>query len=183
MYDAVLLFGDLAMAKSSILQRLEVSKGDYLLLTIHRAYNTDNPAVLASIFSALSRVQETVIFPAHPRTKIALMTGQVPVSSNVMMIDPIGYLDTLMLEKNSRMILTDSGGMQKEAYFFSIPCLTLRPETEWVETTVNGWNKLVGSNSDTIVEAIKSFQVPKVSPVPVFGNGHASELLVKFLSC
>jgi UDP-N-acetylglucosamine 2-epimerase len=182
MYDAAVQYSDLAKTHSTIMQRLGVRTGGYLLLTIHRANNTDDLATLESILSAFHRVHETVIFPIHPRTKSAIETGQVPVPPNVLVIDPVGYLDMLMLEQNARMILTDSGGIQKEAYFFKVPCITLRSETEWVETTINGWNQLVGSDPIEIMRAINSYRIPTTPLAPVFGDGHSSEKIVTILS-
>ncbi len=182
MYDAVLLFGELAKAKSKILGQFGLDAGSYLLLTIHRAYNTDHPEVLKAILASLQDVNQPVIFPIHPRTKAALAAHQGSLPDNVMIIDPIGYLDMLMLEQNARMILTDSGGMQKEAYFFKVPCLTLRSETEWVETISSGWNQLVGCDPNKISQALTHFEPPKNDPQPVFGDGKASEKITRLLS-
>ncbi len=181
MYDAVLQYGDLARQRSSILHQLEIHSAGYLLLTIHRAYNTDDPSALASILSAFAAMDEVVIFPVHPRTRHALAASQIEPSSNIHLIDPVGYLDMLMLEQNARIILTDSGGMQKEAYFFKTPCLTLRPETEWVETLSGDWNKLVGSNRAAIADAVSSLRIPSTLPAPVFGDGHAGDKIVRLL--
>ncbi len=181
MYDAVLQYGDLARQRSSILHQLEIHSAGYLLLTIHRAYNTDDPSALASILSAFAAMDEVVIFPVHPRTRHALAASQIKPSSNIHLIDPVGYLDMLMLEQNARIILTDSGGMQKEAYFFKTPCLTLRPETEWVETLSGDWNKLVGSNRAAIADAVSSLRIPSTLPAPVFGDGHAGDKIVRLL--
>src|SRR4030042_441600 len=142
MYDAVLIFAKIAAQRSKILQTLRLKPKDYLLTTIHRAYNTDQPEVLSSIFSAFQRAEDIIIFPIHPRTIKAAKASNLSIPYNVNVIDPVGYLDMLVLEKNARLILTDSGGMQKEAYFFKVPCLTLRTETEWMETVGRGWDKL-----------------------------------------
>jgi UDP-N-acetylglucosamine 2-epimerase len=145
MYDAVLHFGEIARKRSSILKDLDLEPKTYLLTTIHRPYNTDNQDNLRNIFQAFAEIGEVIVFPAHPRTskKIAALESAFPqevVPANTKMIAPVGYLDMLVLEENARLILTDSGGMQKEAYFFGVPCITLRPETEWVETVEVGWN-------------------------------------------
>ena len=182
MYDAILQFSNIAVKLSTILHRLELKSKEYLLATIHRPYNTDHPNVLASILSAFGQVDETIIFPIHPRTLNALEVANITIPLNVNIIEPIGYLDMLMLEQNARIILTDSGGIQKEAYFFKIPCLTLRPETEWVETTESGWNKLVGTDSINIVTALKAHISGKLSHPDFFGDGHASEKIVNLLS-
>ena len=98
------------------------------------------------------------------------------------MIEPVGYLDMLMLEQNARLILTDSGGMQKESYFFGVPCITLRPETEWVETVASGWNVLVGADTEKIRQAINEHQWPDTKPPQLFGDGHAAEKIVAILT-
>jgi len=138
MYDSVLSFGDVARQSSKILEKLALKPGSYLLATVHRAYNTDSPEALCSILTAFSEIKETIVFPIHPRTKHSLsgLDGAPDLSqmTHVQSIKPVSYLDMLMLEQNARVILTDSGGVQKEAYFFGVPCITLRPETEWTET-------------------------------------------------
>jgi UDP-GlcNAc3NAcA epimerase len=182
MYDAVLKFSSIAMVSSKILQSLRLNSGEYLLATIHRSYNTDNIEALKAIIFAFSKVKATIVFPIHPRTRIAIATAKLSVNSNVKLIDPVGYLDMLMLEKNARIILTDSGGIQKEAYFFKVPCLTLRVETEWVETVISGWNRLVGCEPSTIIHGITASDWPTEEPAPVFGDGRASEIIVQLLS-
>jgi UDP-N-acetylglucosamine 2-epimerase len=155
MYDAVLFNGDLAESRSDVLSRLQLTSGGYLLATVHRPQNTDDPAALSAILTAFGELEETVVFPAHPRTRTALARFEVPMPSNVRLIDAVGYLDMLVLEKHARLILTDSGGVQKEAYFFAVPCVTLRDETEWVETVEAGWNLLVGADAARIVAAVR----------------------------
>lgn len=193
MYDAVLMFSEKARQSSTILQNLDLKKGGYLLATIHRAYNTDDPKTLESILSALASIDETVIFPIHPRTKQKIKelgflnqksktcaeTGRS--IKNPKLIDPVSYLDMLILEQNARMILTDSGGVQKEAYFFAVPCLTLRQETEWVETIQSGWNILVGSDVGKIVHQSQEFVPPLSPPPPLFGNGQAVIQIVEIM--
>lgn len=182
MYDAVLMFSEKARETSTILQDLGIKKGGYLLATVHRAYNTDDAQTLQSILSALSSIDGTVIFPTHPRTRLCLQEFGFFDRSlpNVKLIDPIPYLDMLILEKNACMILTDSGGMQKEAFFFSVPCLTLRPETEWVETVKSGWNLLVGTERDQIIAGLDHiFPVPGERPA-LFGDGQSAHKIVQF---
>jgi UDP-N-acetylglucosamine 2-epimerase len=181
MYDAVLQFSHLALQKSLILKSLDLQPKGYLLATIHRASNTDNPIVLSSILSAFQLVNETIIFPIHPRTLQAIKASNITIPPNVRLIDPVGYLDMLTLEQNARVILTDSGGIQKEAYFFNVQCLTMRSETEWIETTASGWNILVGTDPAKIIAAINS-PLPTGLPHPeYFGDGHSSETIVSFL--
>jgi UDP-N-acetylglucosamine 2-epimerase len=182
MYDAILQFSKLADQQSTILQRMALQPKGYLLATIHRPYNTDNPSVLIAILSAFQQVDETIIFPVHPRTLNVIQAAKITIPSNVKAIEPVGYLDMLMLEQNARIILTDSGGIQKEAYFFRVQCLTLRPETEWLETTNSGWNILVGIDGERISSAIKS-HIPQDLPHPqYFGHGHAANKIVNLLN-
>lgn len=183
MYDAVLQFSAVARQQSRILHSLDLTPKEYVLVTAHRPYNTDNPAHLRSILSALTELGMPVIFPIHPRTRQKLAdfdllpgnnTGQ-----NVRLIEPVGYLDMLMLEENARLILTDSGGIQKEAFFFRVPCVTMRTETEWVETVEAGWNILTSAHKDKIVEAVDRFlrfgiETGKALE-PIYGFGDAAE--------
>jgi UDP-N-acetylglucosamine 2-epimerase len=121
-----------------------------------------------------------VIFPAHPRTQEAVDAEDVAISDNVRVIEPVGYLDILQLERHARMILTDSGGIQKEAYFFGVPCVTLREETEWVETVEAGWNVLVGAEKERILEAVRDSKRAQARP-ELFGDGRAAERFVRLL--
>lgn len=178
MYDAVLQFGEIASHRSRILQSLGLDPKKYLLTTLHRAYNTDDPKALENIMSAYQEINDIIVFPIHPRTSAVVNASKISIPANVRVIDPLGYLDMLVLEKNARLILTDSGGMQKEAYFFRVPCLTLRPETEWVETVESGWNLLVGSDPERIVSGIKYNNWPANQTTSFYGDGHASEKIV-----
>jgi UDP-GlcNAc3NAcA epimerase len=181
MYDVALWGLEMAERKSTILESLGLKPNGYLLVTIHRPSNTDDPRNLSAIVSALNDVTETVVFPTHPRTQKALKHWGIHPNSNVRLIEPVSYLDMLMLEKNARMILTDSGGVQKEAYILGVPCVTLREETEWVETVEAGWNILVGANRERIVEAVRNFQ-PTGERLPLFGDGNASRRIVEILT-
>jgi UDP-N-acetylglucosamine 2-epimerase len=185
MYDAVLQFFEIAQERSTILQDLNLKSKKYLLATLHRPYNTDVPENLRSILGAFVAIDKPIVFSVHPRTRerIAGLDGPVKSQfySKIRVIDPIGYLDTLVLEQNARLILTDSGGMQKEAYFLGVPCVTLRPETEWIETVEAGWNVVVGSERSLIVEKAQTMQPPPDSQRHMFGDGHASELIVQAL--
>jgi UDP-GlcNAc3NAcA epimerase len=182
MYDAALHNGTLAAARSCIVEELGVQPGAYLLATIHRPRNTDDPSRLRAILKAFRVVGEPIIFPAHPRSRRAILKQVQRIPPNVHLIEPVGYLDMLQLERHARAILTDSGGVQKEAYFFGVPCITLRKETEWVETVQEGWNQLVGANPDRIVSAVRDLQVPVDRP-SLFGDGHAAERIVTLLDC
>ncbi len=181
MYDAVLQFSEIASKYSTILDSLGLEPKKFLLATIHRAYNTDNPHLLESILSAFQQCAETIIFPIHPRTLQSIKASNITIPVNVRAIDPVGYLDMLILEQNARTILTDSGGIQKEAYFFKVHCLTLRPETEWVETTASGWNMLVGTDPAMISSALQTPFQANLDHPDYFGDGHASEKIVSIL--
>jgi UDP-N-acetylglucosamine 2-epimerase len=182
MYDAVLQFGEIAKQNSKILQTLKINPKEYLLTTIHRAYNTDNDEVLSKIMNAFKHINEIFIFPIHPRTLHVVNTYNIQIPANVKVIDPVGYLDMLMLEQNARAILTDSGGIQKEAFFFKVPCLTLRPETEWIETIQSGWNHLVGVDPDLIIDAIRNLEIPDTSLMQAFGDGFAAHKIASIIS-
>jgi UDP-GlcNAc3NAcA epimerase len=182
MYDAVLYFGTIATQSSTILQTLNLAKNGYLLATIHRAYNTDRIDRLESIIAAFQQVTDVIVIPVHPRTRLAITTAKLSIPDNITLIDPVGYLDMLMLEQHARLILTDSGGIQKEAYFFNVPCLTLRPETEWVETVSSGRNILVDCDPDKIIDGINYSDWPTSLPATVFGDGNASQKIAAILS-
>lgn len=181
MLDANLANRPLARQKSMVLSKLELAPEGYGLVTVHRAGNTDDPARLASIVRALSQVGETVVFPVHPRTRGALQKLDVRFGENVRVIEPVGYYDMMMLEENARIIATDSGGVQREAYFMKKPCLTLRDETEWTEIVKVGWNKLVGVDMECILNEWKTFTPPTEQP-PIFGDGTAGEQIADILT-
>ncbi|MHC4872179.1 MAG: non-hydrolyzing UDP-N-acetylglucosamine 2-epimerase [Planctomycetota bacterium] len=179
MYDAVLNFSAIADERSNILTDLGISPKSYSLLTIHRPYNTDDPEVLSNIFKALNDTGKNFVFPIHPRTRSMVESSQEfswlkEAESSITLIDPVGYLDMLVLENNSEAIFTDSGGIQKESYFFGIPCITLRPETEWLETVEEGWNILVGNDPEKIISAASSIKAGSGDRTS-FGDGKAAE--------
>jgi UDP-N-acetylglucosamine 2-epimerase len=180
MYDALLQHSATAAERSMALRDLCLQPGGYALATVHRAANTDDPERLAAIIDALMLLHEPVILPLHPRTHAALMGTDIEVEPPVRVIEPVGYLDMLALEGNARMVLTDSGGVQKEAYLLGVPCVTLRDETEWVETLVDGWNVLAGAETERILAAARRPR-PSGEPPPVFGDGHAAERMVEAL--
>ena len=177
MLDAALANHELALKKSQILQQVGLSTKKYVLVTVHRAANTDDPQRLRQIITALNQAGETVVFPVHPRTRKAIQALNIDFADHVHLIDPVGYFDMMILEENARMIATDSGGVQREAYFWSIPCITLRDETEWVETVSAGWNCLVGVEPEKIHSAWQNFIPPTQHP-NIFGDGNASEKIV-----
>ncbi len=175
MYDAALTFSEL---ETDILERHGLEPGQYLLLTVHRPSNTDNKKHLEAILEGVK--DRKVIFPAHPRTIKLLEKHGIRLPETITLIKPVNYIESLHLVKNARKLLTDSGGMQKEAYFFGTPCITLRDETEWVETVQDGWNTLVGASSVKIKEAIEGFE-PTGERKTTYGDGHASEKIVEIL--
>jgi UDP-GlcNAc3NAcA epimerase len=192
MYDSILYYSKIAEKRSTILKDLGLLTANdsrltnYYLATLHRAENTDDPKRLKSIFRALKEIGKDipVILPLHPRTKKMMETYHLPgEAKGIKWVDPVSYLDMLKLEKNAKAILTDSGGVQKEAYWFRVPCFTLREETEWIETLESGWNILVGTRTKRIVEAIKQRLGRKRTPtgIKIFGDGKASEKIVQIL--
>lgn len=181
MYDVLRRNLPLARQCSTILKQTMQEKGSYVLTTIHRASNTDNIQCLRIIINALGRLSKTVLFPAHPRTKYMLRDAEIVLPDNVMMIDPLGYMDMLVLEENANCILTDSGGIQKEAFILGVRCITLREETEWVETVQAGWNKLVGTSIDDIVDAVETW-FPSSERLLLYGDGYAAEKIAEILS-
>ncbi len=193
MYDSILYYSELAETKSTILEDLNlvnlqsaIRNPQYYLATLHRAENTDHPKRLKSIFRALAEIVKDcpVVLPLHPRTKKMMGVQRlIKEAKGIQLIDPVSYLDMLKLEKYARVILTDSGGVQKEAYWFRVPCITLREETEWVETIRSGWNVLVGTESDSIVKETKRQKGRRLpaSKTGIFGDGKASEKIIQVL--
>jgi UDP-N-acetylglucosamine 2-epimerase len=180
MYDAVLYNTDLAENTSKISEKLNLDSGEYILATVHRPANTDNQLHLLDIFTAFGSLDWEIVLPLHPRTKKALTQFDLQVPGNIKMIDPVGYLDMLILEKNARAIITDSGGIQKEAYIFGVPCITLRNDTEWWETVDAGWNTLVGADPDQIIPAVRKAAVLDERP-DLFGDGKAAEKIANLI--
>lgn len=180
MLDAMLQNRPIARRKSDVLTRLELEPGAYALVTIHRVANTDDPVRLNQIVETLNNAPEPLVFPAHPRTKKALARLGACFSGHVRLIEPVSYFDMMILEENARLIATDSGGVQREAYFLGIPCLTLREETEWTETVKAGWNRLVGTDPDQVLDAWINFMPPAERP-PVFGDGTAAQRIAQIL--
>jgi UDP-GlcNAc3NAcA epimerase len=169
MADACFALAPLARSRSEILERLGLEPHSYVAATIHREANV-RPERLARIVEGLGRIGEDVIFPAHPRTRAAL--DDVP--ANVSVVDPLGYLDMAALVSQARVLVTDSGGLQKEAYWYGVPCVTARPSTEWVDTVEVGANVLVDADPDALAAAVAVAKMPEERP-PLYGDGHASE--------
>lgn len=164
-----------------VLNRLGVQEGQYLLATVHRSENTDDRSRLASILHGFNLLDEPVLFPVHPRARKMITDGGFELSSHVRLIDPVGYMDMVALAGAARLILTDSGGLQKEAYWLRVPCLTLRDETEWVETVEAGWNTLVGPGTDAIVTAVRGARSLPTHPT-LYGDGLAASRCVDLLA-
>lgn len=185
MFDAALNFAPMADAKSKILDRLGIAPKRYALMTLHRAENTDDVEKLTAIVDAVVESEKTIVFPVHPRTRKYLaeysLSDKLNQAEHIILTEPVSFLDMICLEKNAKQILTDSGGVQKEAYFYKIPCITLRAETEWVETVDDGWNCLVGADREKISEAILNFS-PNTPQKGHFGDGTASGKIVTTLN-
>jgi UDP-GlcNAc3NAcA epimerase len=189
--DGVVLAGDVmldafqqnretARRTSTILADLGLERCGYQLLTVHRAANVDEVSRLEAILAGVAASGRTTIFPIHPRTQAKLRSSGVRLAPNVRLIDPIGYLEMLVLEENAEAVVTDSGGVQKEAYFAGRPCITVRDTTEWAETVDAGWNVLVGTDPNAIATAMRDFR-PTTDRPQLFGDGHAAEKVVEAL--
>lgn len=175
MYDNSLFYSKLAEQKSRVLDDCGVTSCNYVLATIHRDFNTDYPQRISSIFKAISTIADkndiTVVLPLHPRTRKCLPEG---ISDRICIIPPASFFDILVLEKNAKVVMTDSGGVQKEAFFLSKPCVILRPETEWVEIVDNGAGILADADFARIVEAYEVLSDKAIVFPPLFGDGHAA---------
>lgn len=185
MVDALLYNKEIAEKKSNIIEKLRLKSKQYLVATIHRASNTDNEKNLKNIMDAFCEIDEQIVFPAHPRTvKYLKKYGfYEKLYKHVKLIKPLGYIDFLKLMNHAKKIMTDSGGVQKEAYILRVPCITLRDTTEWVETVEDGRNILVGSDRGKIVKAVKGFEA-KGMQRNIFGDGRASEKICEiFENC
>lgn len=185
MLETYLYYRDKAQKSSSILKRFNLKSKKFILCTIHRASNTDNIENLKNIFIGLTRSRETIILPLHPRTKKKINQNssfKKYIGPNIKIVAPIGYFDMICLEANAKKIVTDSGGVQKEAYFNKVPCLTLRENTEWLETIEQGVNRLVGTNPEKIEESIRNFQpLEQNYSKQLFGDGKTSAKIVEIL--
>lgn len=185
MADSVRLFAPLARERSDVLARLKVESGEYFAATVHRAANTDDPERLASILKGLSNAPKTMVFPMHPRTRAAIRRHGLEAaidntSGKLLITDPLGYLDMLQLQQNAAVILTDSGGIQKEAYYLGLPCITLREKTEWIETVSVGWNRLAGVDPTGIIEGLCYFEKhpPRERPV-LYGDAFTARRIME----
>jgi len=184
MYDALLHNIRSAETHSMVLTQLQVQRKGYFLATVHRAENTDDPARLRAVLSALEAIglNQPVVWPMHPRTRDILASHDIEYRGNsgLRVIDPLPYLDMLLLEQQAIAILTDSGGVQKEAFWLGVPCVTLREESEWVETVQTGWNTLVGTDSARILAAVAE-RPPSARPEFMYGTGNSAKAIVSEL--
>jgi UDP-GlcNAc3NAcA epimerase len=190
MYDVALHYGELAKSRSTILADLQLEPRAFILATIHRAANTDSPESLRVIMEALRACSETmpVVFPVHPRTRhklesISAFNSQLSTFPQLRLVEPVGYLDMVTLEKHAAVIATDSGGVQKEAFFYGVPCVTLREETEWVELVETGWNRLcLPGSASTVAQTITSAIGTSGQPVHPYGQGDAATRIIEVLT-
>ena len=183
MYDAILWARDVATDESDVVDRLDLADGEYVLATVHRERNTADPERLRSILAAFDAVPQDVVLPLHPRTEKSLRENELWTTAEdaATLIDPVGYLDFVRLLEGAQRVATDSGGVQKEAFFLETPCVTLREETEWVETVDAGWNHLAGASMADIRWGLTELDPPTERPEP-YGNGDAAERIAEVLA-
>jgi UDP-N-acetylglucosamine 2-epimerase len=194
MYDSLLINRARAREKSTVLERLALAPRSYGVVTVHRAENTDDMGRLEQLLMAFNRIASedlSLVFPVHPRTAALLKTrfAQWRPHARLRLVEPLGYLDMLRLVDDARIVLTDSGGLQKEAFFLDCPCVTLRDETEWVETVEGGGNVLAGTAPDRIVAAVAAWRQRypqgkanfRSAVAAAFGDGHAADKIMQSL--
>ena len=181
MFDATLMFSELAEQRSAVLTTLGVTQDKFILATVHRQENTDNRVKLAAILEAFGRTKLPVVLPLHPRTKRRIAEFGLAIPPSICITEPIGYLDMTMLQRNAAIIATDSGGVQKEAFFHRVPCVTLRDETEWVELIELGWNRLARPGFDDLDAALAVVGSPVIGDSQPYGDGAAAARIVESL--
>lgn len=179
MADACLALGPIAGQRSQALARFGLEPGRYVVCTVHREANVFQPR-LGRIVEGLNRLAEPVVFPVHPRTRAAIVREGLALGAHVQLAEPLGYLDLSALCARARVIVTDSGGLQKEAYWHGVPCVTLRPSTEWADTVETGANTLVDDDPEALAAAVAAARMPAEHP-PLYGDGHASERIASAL--
>jgi len=179
MADACFTLAPIARERSRVLDEHDLEPGAYLVATVHREANVD-PRRLARIVDGFNRLGEPVLFVAHPRTRGVIERAEIRLGSGIRILQPLGYLDFAALASQARVILTDSGGLQKESYWYGVPCVTLRPSTEWVDTVELGANRLVDDDPDSIAEAVAHARMPE-EPPSLYGDGHAAERIAALL--
>jgi UDP-N-acetylglucosamine 2-epimerase len=180
MADSCFTLAPIARERSRALEEHGVEPGRYLVATVHREANVEPPR-LRRIVDGFDRLREPLLFVAHPRTRAAIENESIPVAPHVRLLPPLGYLDFAALAAQARVILTDSGGLQKEAYWYGVPCVTLRPSTEWVDTIEFGANRLVDDDPDAIDDAVARARMPDECP-PLYGDGRAATRIAALLS-
>ena len=180
MVDVAALLGPRAAARTEVLERFGVARGGFVLATAHRAGNVDDPTRLAALARLLQAVPEPVVLPLHPRTAARLDAAGCSSLDGVIVAPPLGYLDFTALLRNARAVLTDSGGVQKEAYLAGVPCVTLRETTEWTETVAAGWNVLAGLDAQVALAALA--RTPPAERPPLYGDGHAGSRVAAALA-
>ncbi len=184
MCDTLLRAAEIAKAKPSIVAKLGLPPKGFALATIHRASNTDDADILRGLLRALTHAGMPVVFPMHPRCRArieAFGLQDALKNPSLRVIDPVGYLEMVQLLADARLVLTDSGGLQKEAYWLRVPCVTLREESEWTETVTSGWNHIAGTSADTILEIVRKITPPAEHP-DFYGAGDAAERICKALA-
>ena len=192
MYDNSLYYASQAETRSTVLKRLGLEKGSYVLATVHRDFNTDRRLRLSSIFKALLYLADSenikIVIPLHPRTKKAISSNleddllvKLSNCGNIVITPPAGFFDIINLERNAKVVMTDSGGVQKEAFFYGRPCVILRPETEWIEIIDHGAGILADADFERIVEAYRKLVGREIVFPPLFGDGHASEHIAEMI--
>jgi UDP-GlcNAc3NAcA epimerase len=181
MADVSVAFREIAEERSTVLEQLSLEPGSYLVVTAHRAGNVDRPDRLEALVRLLAALPRPTVFPVHPRTRLRLEeAGLVERLSGLILAPALGYLDFLKLARHSRAVLTDSGGVQKEAYLLAVPCVTLRDTTEWVETVETGWNTLVDLDTGAALAALSR---PRPDQRPeLYGGGHAADRVAEMVS-
>lgn len=180
MADSLAATIERARARSTVMERLGVTAGNFLLLTIHRAGTADDPATIDRVLQAVAESGEPVVFPVHPRTRRTIDANVARAFPSLRFVEPMGYVDMLQLESSARLVVTDSGGVQKEAYWLGTPCVTLRDETEWIETVDAGWNRLAGTDRARISDAIATFRPPASHP-PLYACTGVARRIVSLL--
>lgn len=184
MLDSALMFGERARERSTVLHRLGLVARDYVLASCHRASNVDEMEPLRGILGALQQIatREKIVLPLHPRTRENVRRfGLTHLLAQLTVTQPLGFLDMVRLEQEARLVITDSGGVQKEAFFFRVPCITLRSETEWMETVSSGWNVLAGNQQASILEAYTRAVAPAGEPPRDFGDGDAASRIARIV--
>lgn len=181
MYDSAIRIAKLAKEKSKIVEKLNLNDNEFILTTVHRAENTNDPSRLKNIIEALNESGKKIVLPLHPRTHKYMENYGLAFNDNVKVIEPVGPLDMMCLEMHACKIVTDSGGVQKEAFFMHKPCVTMRDETEWVETVQNGWNILTGTDKNKIIDGITKF-TPTSKQENIFGDGTAANKIIDIIN-